>query len=198
MEHIGEDVGPRGVLDTCGHTPETSPVPSGRPLADPSRQTDPDLVPCAGCGNPKNPAFVCKILGCSTRGIRPGFDIKPPEGVALASAGAPPANEIIADIPVVVIRFKRGRAIFENPIDTLVALEDAPNKMQTGTAGEQAGLLREALTSTAKIEFEKDRLGVDGAVVVADVEDEPNQLTFTETRAISDALVEWSKTLGKS
>lgn len=131
-----------------------------------------------------------------------GPTIKTPEGVPMnldppVTTGAP-ANEIVLDMPVLVISFGRGKCIVQDPIGTLVALEDAPSKMVDGSsATEIASLLRNALTSTTRIEFDKDRLGVDGAVVVGDVEDDAKQLTFTETRAVSDAIVKWSVELGK-
>lgn len=187
MSHILEDVGD----------------PRGGEVIPGSVKIEPGIVeaPCSGCGKPKDPAVYCNEPGCKAArdrhgpratepipGIEP-FEINPPKGVTLAPASTgQPAEEIQATIPVVVIRFKRGRCIIENPIDTIVALEDAPSKLNTGSASELAGLLRQALTSTTKIEFDR----VEGA------ENQPDQLTFTETRAINDALFKWSETLGKS
>lgn len=192
----------RGCLDARPRLgPRSRPTKEENELIAPN----PAHEPCLGCGKPKHPGTVCDNRACVAAedrfgpgatepapGINP-FEINPPKGVDLAPAattGAPAAPEIEATIPVVVIRFKRGRCIFEDPIDTLVALEDAPSKLQNGTATELANLLRESVTSTARIEWN------DGEDTIE--KQEAKQLTYTETRAISDALVRWSEALGKS
>lgn len=126
-------------------------------------------------------------------GITPrGPTIKTPEGVPMnltppVASGAP-TNEIVLDMPVLVIRFGRGKCTVQDPIGTVVAIDDAPSKMKDGSSSlELANLLRTALTSTTTIEFDK----------IDESNPEIKDITFTESRTISDAIVKWSVELGK-
>lgn len=150
-------------------------------------------VPCGVCGKPRRPLECCPDSSCPG-GVDGAVSIKPPEGVLMNTAppvamGAP-ANEIVLDMPVLVIRFGRGKCIVQDPIGTIVAIDDAPSKIKDGSSSlGLAKLLRAALTSTVAIEFDDDPKDTE--------KQEAKELTFTESRAVSDAIVKWSVELGK-